>query len=233
MKDPLFILRRLSTILAVSVLTLTLLAAVTGSLLAFYYQPTAGGAYDSLTLITTEVPYGWLVRRVHDLAGNLVIGVALIQMVVMFLGERFRRTWLTAWITGIFLILASIGLGWTAMLLDWSQIGFWRLRVELGIIESIPVLGSQIRNILTGGGAIGSLTVAHMYALHSYVLSLGAVGLAIAHLTSLVLQEREIVKRAAEQPLPKAVSQSGMPQTGIPQTASQSIESKGDGSALA
>lgn len=229
MKDPLFILRRLSTILAVSVLTLTLLAAVTGSLLAFYYQPTAGGAYDSLTFVTTEVPFGWLIRRVHDLAGNLVIGAALIQMVVMFLGERFRRTWLTAWITGIFFILASIGLGWTAMLLDWSQIGFWRLRVELGIIESIPVLGSQIRNILTGGGAIGSVTVAHMYALHSYVLSLGAVGLAIAHLTSLVFQERELVRRMKEQPVPDAALQPVGPQSAEPQLA----EPKGDGAALA
>jgi cytochrome b6 len=194
MKDSVFVLRRLSTILAIAVLTLTMTAGFTGILLAFYYQPVAGGAYDSLKTVTTEVPYGWLVRTVHDIAGNWVIGVALIQMVVMFLGARFRRSWLTAWISGILFILSAIGLGWTAMILDWSQIGFWRLRVELGILESIPFIGSTIRDVLTGGGGIGSLTVAHLYTLHSYVLSLGAVGLAIAHLGSLLLQEREIAQ---------------------------------------
>ncbi|MBM0741748.1 cytochrome bc complex cytochrome b subunit [Phormidium sp. CLA17] len=208
MKSPSFILRRSSTILAVSVLTLTLLAAITGSLLAFNYQPTAGGAFESLSKITTEIPFGWLVRRVHDLAGNLVIVVALIQMVVMFLGERYRRSWLTAWISGILFVLAAIGLGWTAMLLDWSQIGFWRLRVELGIIESVPIAGPIIRNILTGGGAIGSVTVAHMYALHSYILSLGAVVLSVIHLTGLVFQEREIAQLAVQQSTSEVVPQS-------------------------
>jgi cytochrome b6 len=211
MKSSSFILRRSATILAVSVLTLTLLAAITGGLLAFYYQPTAGGAFESLTQITTDVPFGWLIRRVHDLAGNLVIGVALIQMVVMFLGERFRRSCLTAWISGILLILTAIALGWTAMLLDWSQIGFWRLRVELGIIESIPIAGSMIRNILTGGGAIGSITVGHMYALHSYVLSIGALVLSAVHLTGLVFQEREIAPLAGQQATSEVVPQSPPP----------------------
>jgi cytochrome b6 len=205
MKDSAFVLRRLSTILAIAVLTLTLTAGFTGVLLAFYYQPTAGGAYESLQAVTTEVSYGWLVRTVHDIAGNWVIGVALIQMVVMFLGARFRRSWLTAWISGILFILSTIGLGWTAMILDWSQIGFWRLRVELGILESIPLIGSTIRDILTGGSGIGSLTVAHMYTLHSYVLSLGAVGLAIAHLGGLLLQEREILQTLPPVASPEAV----------------------------
>jgi len=195
-----FIIRRLATVLSVSVLTLTLLAAVTGGLLAFYYQPVAGQAYDSLTSITTNVPFGWLIRTLHDVAGNWVIVVSLIQLVVMFLGERFRSSWLAAWVSGILFTLAAIGLGWTAMILDWSQIGFWRLRVELGIIESIPFVGSMLREILTDG-AIGSVTVTHMYMLHSYVLSLGAVGLAIAHLAGLLVQEREMVRIMAKQPV--------------------------------
>jgi len=199
MKNSAFVLRRLSTILAVSVLTLTLLAAVTGALLAFNYEPTAGGAYESLADLTTRIPYGWLIRRVHDFAGNLVIGLALIQMVVMFLGERFRPSWLTAWISGILFILVAIGLGWTSMILDWSQIGFWRLRVELGIIESVPVVGSQIRNILTGGGGIGTPTVEHLYTLHSYVLAFAAVVLSIVHLGGLLLQEREVVQAIAQE----------------------------------
>lgn len=191
MLNPAFLLRRLSTLLAVSIVTLTLLAATSGVLIAFYYQPAAGAAYESLQAIDQSVPYGWLVHTLHNLSGNLVIGLGLIQIFVMFLGERLRRSWFTAWVSGILFTLSTIGLSWTAMILNWNQIGFWRLKIELGTIEAIPLIGSVLREILTGGN-VGSLTVTHMYTLHSYVVSLAAVGLSIVHLTGLLFQEREM-----------------------------------------
>lgn len=185
-----FVLRRLATVLAVAILTLSLLAAVTGMLLAFYYEPTAGGAFKSLEFISTQVSFGWLIRNIHDVAGNSVIVVALVEIVVMFLGRQFRPSWLTAWISGIFFTLSAIGLGWTAMIIDWTQEGFWRLKVELGTIGAIPLIGPQIREILTGG-AFNTTTVAHFFTLHSYVLSLGAIVLAVVHLGSVLVQELE------------------------------------------
>ncbi len=186
-----FLLRRLATILALVILTLSLTAATTGILLAFYYEPTAGGAYNSLKTIATAIPNGWLVQRLHNIAGNGVIGVSLVEIVVMFLGERFRRSWLTAWISGILFTLTAIALGWSAMLLDWTQLSYWRFKIELGTIEAIPLIGSQLREIITGGGAVNTLTVQHLYTLHSYILSIGAIILAIIHLGGLLLQERE------------------------------------------
>jgi len=208
MQSVVYALRRTSTILAVVALTLTLMAALTGVLLAFYYQPTAGGAYESVKTLTTQVSYGWLIRTIHNLAGNLLIIVALIQMVVMFLSERFRLTWLTAWISGIFLILAAIGLDWTAMILDWSQLGFWRFRLELGTIEAIPLIGSYLRQILTGGDSIGTVTVSHLYTLHSYVLSVAAVSLSVIHLVGLLFQERELKVVDAADLSPEALTDS-------------------------
>ncbi len=184
-----FVLRRLATILAVGILTLSLIAAVTGILLAFYYEPAAGGAYDSLQAVANEVSNGWLILRVHDLAGNGLIGVSLIEIVVKFLGRQFTSSWLTAWISGILLTLTAIALGWTAMILDWTQLGYWRLSIELGTIEAIPFIGSQLRDILTGGGAITTATVEHLYTLHSYILSVGALAIALIHLGGLLVQE--------------------------------------------
>ncbi|MBW4649960.1 MAG: cytochrome b N-terminal domain-containing protein [Kastovskya adunca ATA6-11-RM4] len=184
-----FILQRLATILSVSILALSVTAGVTGILIAFFYEPTAGGAYESLRRISEEIPSGGLIRDVHNIAGNWVIGIALIQMVVMFLGRQFRTSWLIAWISGIVLILNAIALGWTAMLLSWTQEGYWRLKIELGTIEELPVIGNQLRDILTGGGGVGTTSVEHFYTLHSYILSVGAIALAIIHLGGLVLQE--------------------------------------------
>ena len=187
-----FILRRLATALSVAIITLTVMAAISGVLLSFYYEPIAGGAYESLKDITTQVSNGWLIQKIHDLAGNWLIGIALIQIVVMFLGRQFRSSWLTAWISGILLTLSAIGLGWTAMILDWDQLGYWRLSIELGTIEAIPFIGSQLRDIITGGGAITSVTVEHLYTIHSYIISVGALILAVIHLWSLLRQEKEM-----------------------------------------
>lgn len=184
-----FILQRLATILSVSILALSVTAGVTGILIAFFYEPTAGGAYESLRRISEEIPNGGLIRDVHNIAGNWVIGIALIQMVVMFLGRQFRTSWLIAWISGIIFILNAIALGWTAMILSWTQEGYWRLKIELGTIEALPVIGNQLRDILTGGGGVGTTTVEHFYTLHSYILSVGAIALAVIHLGGLILQE--------------------------------------------
>lgn len=185
-------LQKLATIIAVSLLSLVLTAAISGLLLAFYYEPSAGDAYTSLKQIDTQINFGWLILTVHHLAGNGFTILALIQIIVMFFGEQFRPAWIVAWISGILLTISAVGLGWTSMILDWSQQGFWRFKIELGTIEAIPLIGSTLSTILTGGEAISTETVVHLYTLHSYVLSIVAIGLAIFHLAGLSVQEQEI-----------------------------------------
>ncbi|MFH7027114.1 MAG: cytochrome b N-terminal domain-containing protein [Heteroscytonema crispum UTEX LB 1556] len=185
------VMRRISTILSVVIITFSLTAAFSGILLSFYYQPTAGGSHNSLEVIDQQVQYGWLFHKAHDIAGNGVIVVALIQIVVMFLGRQFRNSWLIAWISGIFFTLSAIGLGWTAMILSWDQEGYWRFNIELGTIEAIPFIGHQLREILTGGGAINTTTVEHLYTIHSYLLSVGAIILAVVHLFSVLWQDKQ------------------------------------------
>lgn len=186
-----FVLRRTATILSVALLTLCAIAAVTGVLLSFYYEPVAGGANQALQWIDTEIPNGQIIHGLHDYAGTLLIGVALIQMVVMFLGRQSRRSWLIGWISNILLILNAIALAWTAMILDWSQVGYWRFRIELSTIEAIPFIGSTLRDIITGGGAVNTTTVEHLYTIHSYIISGSAVLLAIVHLVGVLWQEKQ------------------------------------------
>ena len=186
-----FLLRRTATILSIAIVTLAGIAATTGILIGFYYQPAAGDAYGSLGQVNTAIPYGWLVYSLHNLAGNGIIVLSLVQIVVMFLGRQFKSSWLTAWISGVLLTLTTIGLGWTAMILGWNQLGYWRLKVELGIIESIPFIGGDIRNFLTGGSGVNTTTIVHFYTIHSYVLSVAAIALSIVHLAALIIQNRE------------------------------------------
>jgi cytochrome b6 len=186
------VLRRTTTFVAVAIVTLVALSALSGALLAVYYQPAAGEAYRAISRINNEVPFGNLIRGIHDYAGNFVIALGLVQMVLMFVSRQFRQSWLTMWLSGILVILAGIALGWTAMVLGWTQDGFWRLSIELNIIESIPVAGAVVRSLLTGGGGISTDTLQRMYALHSYILSAGAITLAAVHLWGALRQDREV-----------------------------------------
>ncbi|WP_299484499.1 cytochrome b N-terminal domain-containing protein [Acaryochloris sp. IP29b_bin.137] len=181
-------LQRLATLLAMAGLTLCGVAALTGVMLAFYYQPTAEGAYLSLNAIAHQIANGNLMLSLHNIAGNGLIVLALVQIIVMFLGRQFMASWLTAWISGICLTLAAIGLSWTAIILNWDQVGFWRFKIELSIIESLPA-GSFLREVLAGGSTINTLTLQHMYTLHSYVLAIAALLLSTIHLLALVTQE--------------------------------------------
>ncbi|NJL23618.1 MAG: hypothetical protein HC895_26985, partial [Leptolyngbyaceae cyanobacterium SM1_3_5] len=70
MQTPPFalVMRRTATVLSVIVLTLTLVAAVTGVLLAFYYEPAAGRSYTSLQEIANTVQNGELILGLHNYA---------------------------------------------------------------------------------------------------------------------------------------------------------------------
>jgi cytochrome b6 len=197
------VLRRIATVLSVVILTLTLMSATTGILLSFYYEPAAGKAFQSLKMIDTQLPYGWLFHKAHDVAGNAVVAIALIQIIVMFASRQFSKSWLSAWISGILLTLSAIGLSWTAMILCWDQEGFWRFSIELGTIEAIPFVGSVLRDVLTGGGAISTTTIQHLYTIHSYLISVVAIVLAVIHLTSVLWQEKQMKKMYTEDKTPK------------------------------
>ncbi len=186
------VMRRTATILSVVIITFSLIAASTGILLSIYYEPASGRAYESLKMITDQIEYGWLFRKAHHLAGNGVIFIALIQIVVMFLGRKFSKSWYIAWVNGIFLTLTVIGLSWTSMIFGWDQLGFWRFNIELGTIEAIPLIGEQLREILTGGSGVSTLTVKRLYTIHSYILSTAAIILSIVHLFSVLWLEKQV-----------------------------------------
>jgi quinol-cytochrome oxidoreductase complex cytochrome b subunit len=186
-----YILQRMATLLAVVELTFCGIAALTGVMLAFYYQPTALGAYRSLSMIANDVTNGTLILSLHNVAGNGLIVLALIQIVVMFLGREFLLSWFTAWISGIGLALTAMALSWTAVVLAWEQTGFWRFKIELNILGSLPWVGPMLRDVLSGGSGISSFTLQHMYMVHSYVLAIAAILISITHLTALIFQEQQ------------------------------------------
>ncbi len=197
------LLRKLATILAISIFTLCLLAAVTGIAIAFYYTPSTTTANSSIEYINNQVANGWLVRSLHDIAGNGLIIVSLVQIVVMFFDRQLVGSWIVSWVSGIFLTLTGIGLGWTSMNLEWSQLGYWRLKIELSTIEAIPFIGQSLRRFLVGGEGIGTISLEHLFTIHSYLLSAVALVLSIVHLVSVTIDSQSSGSILSAKPTPE------------------------------
>ncbi|HBL11695.1 MAG TPA: hypothetical protein DD379_09845 [Cyanobacteria bacterium UBA11162] len=79
-----FVVRRLATILSVAVLSLSLIAAITGILLSFYYEPTAGGAINTVTVVHLYTLHSYILS-----IGGLIL--ALIHLGGLLLEEKQEK----------------------------------------------------------------------------------------------------------------------------------------------
>lgn len=143
---------------------------VTGILLTIYYVPTPDHAYDSVQFITTQVTAGWLIRGLHHWGASAMIVLVFLHMLrVIFYGSyKFPRE--VTWITGVILLLISIGFGFTGYLLPWDQKAFWATTVGTRIAASPPFIGDFLLRIIRGGEELSAVTLARFFGVHVWVL---------------------------------------------------------------
>ena len=82
-------------------LTAFLVQAVTGVILAMYYQPTPTGAYPSIVDITDHLTMGWLVRGMHKWGASVFIILMFLHMGRVFLFGAYKYPRELNWIVGV------------------------------------------------------------------------------------------------------------------------------------
>jgi ubiquinol-cytochrome c reductase cytochrome b subunit len=147
-----------------------LVQAFTGVLLAFNYAPTPGEAYNSLKYIITEVSGGRLIRGLHHWGASMMIVVVALHMAQVFLWGAYKKPREATWIVGVALLLTTLGYGLTGYLLPWDNRAYWGTVVATQIAAKSPGIGPYLSGLLGGGGAIGVVTFARFFALHTLVL---------------------------------------------------------------
>ena len=160
---------------------LSLVLAITGLLLTFFYIPTPDRAADSIQIITYQVPFGWLVRNLHYWAAQwMVIVVALHMLRVIFTGA-YKLPRQTNYVIGIALLVGILLLDFTGYVLRWDDGTHWALVVGTNLVKSIPVIGTMLYQIIVGGSQIGEATTVRFYGWHLFGLAIPAVILIVWH----------------------------------------------------
>jgi menaquinol-cytochrome c reductase cytochrome b subunit len=163
-------------------LTAFLVQAITGVILAMYYQPTPKDAYSSIVNISDNVTLGWLVRGMHRWGASVFIILMFLHMGRVFLFGAYKYPRELNWIVGVLLLVMGMTEGFTGYLLPWDQTAYWATVVGINLNGTAPFLGPWLAQFLRGGQDIGGETLTRFYSLHMLVVPGAIIGLITLHL---------------------------------------------------
>jgi len=147
-----------------------ILQVVTGVALSLLYQPSSSLAFQSLNFITNEAAFGKVLRGIHFYGASgmvLMVGIHMIR-VYIYAAYKFPRE--MSWVSGVILLLLTIGMGFTGQLLRWDSNGVWSSVVAAEQMGRMPFIGKYVARLLLGGDTIGGHTLSRFYSYHVFVL---------------------------------------------------------------
>ncbi|MFL5917783.1 MAG: cytochrome bc complex cytochrome b subunit [Gaiellaceae bacterium] len=151
-------------------LTAFLVQAITGVVLAMYYQPDPKSAYQSIQAITNDVTLGWLVRGMHKWGASVFIILMFFHMARVFLFGAYKYPRELNWIIGVMLLAVGMLEGFTGYLLPWDQTAYWATVVGINLNGTAPILGPFLADFLKGGAEIGGDTLSRFYSMHMLLI---------------------------------------------------------------
>lgn len=143
---------------------------VTGIFLAVYYVPSPDHAYDSIQYIMNGVAFGWLIRGIHHWGATLMVIVVFAHMLRTFFFAAYKFPREITWVSGVVLLLSTLGMGFTGYLLPWNQRAYWATTVGTEIAGTVPFIGDFILRALRGGNDLSAVTLARFFAVHIWFL---------------------------------------------------------------
>jgi len=157
---------------------------VSGITLAMHYNPSVGGAFDSVERIMRDVNHGWMIRYIHmNGASFFFIAVYIHIFRGLFYGS-YKQPRELLWILGVLIFLLMMATAFMGYVLPWGQMSFWGATVITNLFSAIPLVGDSIVTLLWGGFSVDNPTLNRFFALH-YLLPFVIVGVVFLHVWAL------------------------------------------------
>ena len=154
----------------------------TGCLLLTLYVPEETLAFKSVQTIEYHARLGWLIRQMHSWGASFIIVVLVLHMLKVVWYGSYKRPREFTWFVGMLLLGVSMLFCFSGYLLPWNQLAFWATRVGLGAVDSFPVIGPTLKELICGGEDVSGATLGRFFALHVVILPLLLLALVGYHL---------------------------------------------------
>jgi ubiquinol-cytochrome c reductase cytochrome b subunit len=161
---------------------------LTGILLALVYVLSASGAYYSLEYLNYHAELGWFLRAVHYWCSNCMVVVMFLHMTQVFLWGAYKYPRELTWISGVVLLLLTLGLAFTGQVMRFDSDAYWGVGIGAAVMGRIPFIGAQAVDFLLGGPIIGNETLSRFFVLHVFVLPGSVLALVALHLRLVLLK---------------------------------------------
>jgi ubiquinol-cytochrome c reductase cytochrome b subunit len=158
------------------------LQILTGTLLAFVYQPSAGQAWSSLQYLNNEQFLGWFLRAVHNWGSIFMVGIMSAHLVQTFLFGAYKYPRELTWVSGCCLFLCTLGMAFTGQILRFDQDAYWGLGIGASIMGRVPFVGAQLVHLMLGGAIIAGETLSRFFSLHVFLVPGLIIALLSLHL---------------------------------------------------
>src|SRR5262249_21741573 len=122
-------------------MTLLFLQILTGIGLALVYVPTASEAYESLVYLNYQQPLGWFLRSLHYWSGSAMVIMVVVHMSQVFLHGAYKCPRELNWLTGVLLLLLTLGMAFSGQVLRWDGDAYWVVGVGASMPGRCPWLG--------------------------------------------------------------------------------------------
>src|SRR5579875_1902011 len=127
------------------------LQVVTGVVLATVYVPSTNGAYSSLEYISRDATLGHFVRGLHYFGASAMILFIGIHMLRVFLYAAYKFPREGNWLTGVVLLMFTLGMGFTGQLLRWDQTAIWSVNIAARQAVRVPWVGKYLQQFVFAG----------------------------------------------------------------------------------
>nr|YP_010835935.1 cytochrome b [Cunedda sp. 1 SJ-2023a]WGC89454.1 cytochrome b [Cunedda sp. 1 SJ-2023a] len=137
---------------------------ISGIFLSMHYTSNIEMAFNSVSHITRDVNYGWLMRTLHSNGASMFfVCMYLHTGRGMYYGSyKYMKTWFI----GMIIMLMTMATAFLGYVLPWGQMSFWGATVITNLLSAIPYIGMTLVNWLWGGFAVDNATLSRFFSLH-------------------------------------------------------------------
>nr|YP_004425062.1 cytochrome b [Lasmigona compressa]ADL62636.1 cytochrome b [Lasmigona compressa] len=152
---------------------------ITGLFLAMHYNSSVDLAFYSVSHISRDVNYGWLMRNIHaNSASFFFVCIYLHTGRGMYYGSYLAQE---TWNIGIILLLLTMATAFLGYVLPWGQMSFWGATVITNLLSAVPYIGKTLVYWLWGGFSVSNATLSRFFVLH-FVLPFAIMAFVVIHL---------------------------------------------------